>query len=412
MYVIAYLDRANAGFAKLQMETDLGFSPRVFGFGLGLFFIGYLLLEIPGALIVEHFSARRWFTRILITWGACSMATALVETENQFYVARFVLGLAEAGFFPGVIVYFTHWFPKDVRSRAMSAMLIGVPMSLAFGAFASALLLQLDWFGLRGWQWVFILEGAPAVLLGIATPFIMTDRPRDATWLTAEERDWLESTLEAERRDTVASGGADSLRSAVRHPAVWLLSLGIFATNLGGFGVVFWLATAVKGFLGKANAGADDTEVLLWTGPVFLVGIAGVLLSGWLSNRNRQWKWYCVGAQIGSGIFLMLSAIPDQPWLLRYAWLLGVGFFANSWFTPYWTLPGLALTSTAAAACIGFINMSANIPGYIANDAMGKLKEAGVSDGGCMLFLATGFLFGAVFVSLIKIRGTGGANAS
>ena len=327
MYVIAYLDRANAGFAKLQMETSLGFSPRVFGQGLGLFYVGYMLFEIPGALFVQHWSARKWFTRILVTWGICSMGTALVASETEFYAARFLLGLAEAGFFPGVIIYFTHWFPRRVRSRAMSAMLIGVPASLALGAFVSAYLLKLNWFGLEGWQWVFLVEGAPAVVLGIALPFLMTDRPRDAAWLTAEEKNWLENTLAEEQRETLAAGGATTLREALRMPAVWLLALGIFATNIGGMGLVSWIATAIKGFLGKTAAGADDTEVLLWTGPVFLFGILGVVFSGWSSNRRGEWKWHCVAAQAGSAIFLALSAIPEQPWWLRYIWLCLTGFF-------------------------------------------------------------------------------------
>lgn len=407
MYVIAYLDRANAGFAKLQMKDVLGFDDDVFGLAFGLFFVGYMLLEIPGALFVEHWSARKWFSRILITWGACSMGTALVTTENEFYAARFLLGLAEAGFFPGVIVYYTHWFPREVRTRAMSAMLIGVPASLGFGAFASAPLLQLDWLGLNGWQWVFIIEGMPAVLLGIAIPFLLTDKPKDAKWLTAEEREWLNRTLETERQATVAAGGAATLRDAIRHPAVWLLALGIFFTNLGGYGVVYWLATAVKGFLGKA----DDTEVLLWTGPIFLMGIGGVVVSGWLSNRGGRWKQYCVGAQVASGLFLALSAIPDQPWALRYVWLLCMGFFANSWFTPYWSLPSFALTASAAAASIGFINMFANIPGYVSNRVFGKMQKAGLSDEACMLFLAGGFLMGGVFVSFIRIRGTRSTDA-
>jgi MFS transporter, ACS family, tartrate transporter len=170
-YVIAYLDRANVGFAKLQMQGELQFSDSVFGWGIGLFFIGYLFLEIPGALLVEHWSARKWFARIMITWGICSMCMALVRTPTQFYVARFLLGLAEAGFFPGVIVYFTHWFPRRDRARALSAMLIGVPISLALGAYASGLLMRESWFGLSGWQLVFVVEGFPAVLLGIAMPF-------------------------------------------------------------------------------------------------------------------------------------------------------------------------------------------------------------------------------------------------
>lgn len=400
MYLIAYLDRANASFAKLQMKDTLGFSEDVFGLGFGLFFVGYMLLEIPGALFVEHWSARKWFSRILITWGACSMGTALVTTENEFYVARFLLGLAEAGFFPGVIVYYTHWFPRDVRSKAMSAMLIGVPASLGFGAFASAPLLQLDWLGLSGWQWVFIIEGSPAVLLGIAIPFLLTDKPKDAKWLTAEERDWLARTLDSERQATLATGGAAKLSDAIRHPAVWLLALGIFFTNIGGYGVAYWLATAVKSYLGTSN----DTQVLLWTGPIFLMGIGGVVLSGWLSNRGGQWKQYCVMAQIGSAVCLALSAIPDQPWATRYVFLLCFGFFAHSWFTPYWSLPSLALTTSAAAASIGFINMFGNMPGYLANHAMGEMKAAGASDMTCMLLLAGGFLAGAVFVSLLRIR--------
>src|SRR5262245_11893512 len=159
LYVIAYLDRANVGFAKLKMQSDLQFSDTVFGIGVALFFVGYMFLEIPGALLVERWSARKWFARILVSWGFCSMAMALVETETQFYVARFLLGLAEAGFFPGVIVYFSHWFPRKDRARAMSRMLFGVPLSLALGARVSAVLLEQTWFDLKGWQWVFLVEG-------------------------------------------------------------------------------------------------------------------------------------------------------------------------------------------------------------------------------------------------------------
>ena len=187
LYVIAYLDRTNISAAKLKMKDDLAFSEAVFGLGIGLFFIGYLFLEIPGALLVERWSARKWFARILITWGFCSMAMALVETPTQFYAARFLLGLAEAGFFPGVIVYFTHWFPRRDRARAMTGMLVGIPISLSLGAYVSGWLLEQKWYGLAGWQWVFVVEGIPAVLLGIAVPFLLTDRPHQAKWLTPEE---------------------------------------------------------------------------------------------------------------------------------------------------------------------------------------------------------------------------------
>jgi ACS family tartrate transporter-like MFS transporter len=408
LYIISYLDRANAGFAKLQMEDRLGFPAEVFGLGLGLFYVGYLLLEIPGALIVEHWSARKWFTRILVTWGACSMAMALVREPWQFYLARFLLGLAEAGFFPGVIVYFTHWFPRADRARALSGMLLAVPGSLALGAAVSAVLLRQDWFGLDGWQWVFLVEGTPAVLIGAALPLLMTDRPRDARWLTPEERDCLEQTLAAERREAAAAAGAMTLGQALRLRAVWLLALGILATNLGGMGMVFWLATMVKEFIGKGSpVPADDSQVLVWTGAVYLCGMLGVVVSGAVADRTRQRKWCCVVAQLASGAFLAASAIPGQPWPLVFTWLCLAGFFTHAWFSPYWVLPTLALTSSAAAVSIGFINMSANVPGFLSNTIMGYMQAAGLSDGARLLFLSAGFVLGGVFVGLVPVRKTG-----
>src|ERR1044071_1365951 len=200
LYVVAYLDRANVGFAKLRMASDLKFSEEVFGLGIGIFFIGYLSLEIPGALLVERWSARKWFARILISCGFISALTAFVRTPSQFYLARFFLGVAEAGFFPGIIVYFTHWFTSRDRARALSGLIIAVPLSLALGAPVSALLLDANWLGLAGWKWLFIIEGLPAVLLGIVTLLVLTDRPRDAKWLTPAERDYLEQALAAEAR--------------------------------------------------------------------------------------------------------------------------------------------------------------------------------------------------------------------
>src|SRR5205085_1241583 len=197
----------NISFAKLQMQEVLPFGDDVFGVGFAIFFVGYLLLEIPGALLVEHWSARKWFTRILITWGLCSMGMALVRTPWQFYLARFLLGLAEAGFFPGVIVYLTHWFPRAERGRALAGLVLAVPVSLALGAWASGELLAVRWFGLAGWQWVFLAEGLPAVVLGAAVPFLLTDRPWQAKWLAPVERAWLEDTLAAERRESAAAGG-------------------------------------------------------------------------------------------------------------------------------------------------------------------------------------------------------------
>src|SRR6476469_1476879 len=200
LYFVAYLDRANVGFAKLRMAHDLGFSEEVFGLGIGIFFLGYLTLEVPGALLVERRSARKWFARILITWGLLASATAFVQTPGQFCLARFLLGVAEAGFFPGIIVYFTHWFPMRDRARALSGFSVAIPLSLAFGAPSSGLLLDVDWLGWQGWPWLFVLAGLPAVILEIITYLLLTDRPRDAKWLTPAERDYLEEVLTEEAR--------------------------------------------------------------------------------------------------------------------------------------------------------------------------------------------------------------------
>lgn len=402
LYVIAYLDRANVSFAKLRMQNDLGFSDAVFGFGFGLFFVGYMFLEIPGALLVEHWSARKWFARILVTWGFCSMAMALVETPTQFYVARFLLGLAEAGFFPGVIVYFSHWFPRKDRARAMSAMLIGVPLSLALGAPVSAVLLEQHWFDLKGWQWVFLVEGAPAVLLGVAVPFLLTDRPRQAQWLTIEERKWLEDVLEAERRET-AGVGTVTLTQALATRNVWLLALALLATNMGGYVFVFWLATVVQGLLVAAGRGADSTHVLIWTGFVFLCGFLGVIVSGWSSDRTGDRKGHCIAGQLGAGLFLTLAMIPGQPWFVVFGWLCLTGFFAMFWFTPFWVLPTLTLTSSAAAISIAVINMCGNIAGAIGSPVVGVMKDAGWGDQAAMGFVAGCFAIGAVFVALVHI---------
>lgn len=405
-YVVAYLDRANVGFAKLQMKDDLGFSETVFGVGIALFFIGYLFLEIPGALLVEHWSARKWFARIMITWGLCSMGMALVRTPTQFYVARFLLGLAEAGFFPGVIVYFTHWFPKRDRARALSAMLIGVPISLALGAYASGLLMRESWFGLSGWQLVFVVEGFPAVLLGVAMPFLLTDRPRDAKWLTPEERDWLESTLAAERTETARTGSM-TLRAALKQRTVWLLALGIFATNTGGYALVFWLPTAVQGLIQATGGDHTPTAVLGWMGVIYLCGFAGVVISAQSSDRTGDRKWHCVVGQVGAGVFLVLSTLPGQSWPAVFAWLCLTGFFAYFWIAPFWVLPTLSLTSSAAAVAVGVINMCANLAGALGSPIFGAMKDAGLSSAACLTFLAACLALGAVFVAMIPVRRAG-----
>ncbi len=388
LYFVAYLDRANVGFAKLRMAHDLQFSDEVFGFGIGIFFLGYLILEIPGALLVERWSARKWFARILVTWGLISACTAFVHTPMQFYVARFMLGVAEAGFFPGIIVYFTHWFPMRDRGRAMSGLVVAIPISLAIGAPVSALLLDVGWFGLAGWQWLFIVEGLPAVVLGIVTLFVLTDRPRDAKWLTAEERAQLEADLAA---DASAAPPKGTVMEALRMPNVWLLALGIFATNTGGYSLTFWLPTTVKSL-----SGGSDSSALLYSGIFYLCGLVGVLYSGYSSDKHGDRKWHCVAAQVTTGLLLAASTIPGQPFALVMVWLFLTGLFVQAWPPPFWTLP-------TTAASIGFINMCANLAGYLGNHLFGWLRSRGMTDSTGLLFLAGCYLLGGAIVSRVRV---------
>lgn len=397
LYIVAYLDRANAGFAKLRMAGDLKFSEEVFGLGMGIFFLGYLLLEIPGALLVERWSARRWFARILISWGFISALTAFVKTPAQFYVARFLLGVAEAGFFPGIIVYFTHWFTSADRARALSGLVLAVPFSLALGAPVSALLLDVNWLGLAGWKWLFIIEGIPAVVLGVVTLACLTDRPRHAKWLTPGERDYLEGLLAAEARAKEATGRV-TVWQALRLPNVWLLALGIFATNTGGYALGFWLPTTVKNL-----SGASDHAALFYSGLFYTCGLVGVLVSGQSSDRRGERKWHCVGGQVVTAFLLAGSAIPGQPFPLVMSWLCLTGLAAYFWPPPFWALPTLTLTASAAAVSIGFINMCANLAGYLGNHINGWLHDRGASETTCLLFLAACYFLGGVLVSFVNV---------
>jgi ACS family tartrate transporter-like MFS transporter len=408
LYFISYLDRANVAFVEYEMRGDLHFSPKVFGIGVGVFFVGYLLLEIPGALIVEHWSARKWFSRILLTWGLCSMGLALVRSPWQFYLARFLLGLAEAGFFPGIIVYFTHWFPRADRGRAFAGLILGVPLSQALGAWVTdKILLHVTWFNLSGWQWVFLLEGFPALLLGVAVLFLMTDRPRQASWLSGAESDWLEETLAAERRAVAGSGV--TLRQILRQPAVWLLALSILAANTGGYALGFWIKDAFRTLLAETRGPEAADEALSWIGLYYVFGLASIWVAGQSSDRTGDGKWHCAAGQALTACCLAAALIPGQPWGGVFFWLSLTGFFAYFWPPPFWVLPPQVLTASAAAVAIGFINICANVAGIIGPPTVGLMKEAKFDVRSCLLFSVACYATGALVISLLRIAPTSAA---
>ncbi len=428
LYAVAYVDRANVGNAWLQMQHLPGFTSEVLGYGAGIFFVGYQLLEIPGALLVERWSARKWFARILVTWGICSMGMALAATWQVFYLMRFLLGLAEAGFFPGVVVYLTHWFPRADRGRALAGMVLAIPLSQTLGAWASAALLGAHGCGLVGWQWLFLAEGAPAVLLGVAVPFLLADRPAHARWLTPAERHWLEGTLIEERRQAAAVGGV-RLSPALRRPTVWLLALGIFAANMGGYTLLFWLPKVVQGLLtvgrspfsgriaglvepsvahgllwrGIRPQPPADAAVLGWTSVVYVCSAAGAWLAGQSSDRRGERKRHCLAGMLWSGVFLAGVALPGQPWPLVFTWLCMVGFFSITWPPPFWVLPTLTLSESTAAVSIGFINMFANCAGAVGPAVVGLMQEHNIDGRLCLLFPAGCYVVGAAILLLLRV---------
>ena len=398
LYMVAYIDRANVAFVKLSMSADLKFSEGAFGLGAGIFFIGYLLLEIPGALLVERKSARKWFTRILVSWGFCTMLGAFVRTPFQFYVSRFLLGVAEAGFFPGLIVYFTHWFGGRERARALSILITAIPFGLALGGPMSALILHLDWLGMAGWRWVFILEGLPAVALGVVTLFYMTDRPADATWLEPRERDWVIAELERENEQKKSVEHL-SVGQALRHRNVWFLALALCAANAGSQGFTFWLPTTIGNASDLSPSGAS-----MWTALPYALGIGVMYLAGRSSDRRRERRLHSGGGLACTGVFLALSAIPGQPFPLVMFWLCLAAMANSSWPPPFWVLPTVSLTASAAAASIGLINSIGNLGGFIGPFIFGGLRTRGVSHNSSLVFLACCYVVAAALVLSVRAQ--------
>jgi ACS family tartrate transporter-like MFS transporter len=398
MYLAAYLDRANVSFAKLNMTADLHFSEAVYGFGAGIFFIGYLLLEIPGALIVERWGARWWFARILISWGLCTILVGLVRTPLQFYGARFLLGVAEAGFYPGIIVYLTHWFARRDRARAMAGFIVAIPVSLVLGAPVSALILRLHWLGLPGWRWVFILEGLPAILLGIVTLFYLVDNPRDATWLDPEERAEITQELEREKAEKRAAGRVNFSRAFLDR-SVLICALSICLANTGSYVFLFWLPTIIH----KAS-GLSPVLSALYSALPYAVAVGFVLWSGRFSDRSGKPKLQASVFMALVAPFLMLSVIPGQPFPLVMIWLCLAAGAIIAWPPPFWVLPTMILGESAGAASIGLINMMAGMGGLIGPSIAGYLLAAGYTTQTMTAIMCACVLTGALALQGVKTK--------
>ena len=307
-YVVAYVDRVNVGFAKLRMQEDLQFSEEVFGFGMGIFFFGYLLLEIPGTLIVERWSARKWICRIMVTWGILAAMTALVKKPWEFYTMRFLLGLGEAGFYPGVIVYLTHWFPKSDRTKALAWFFIGTPIAQIIGPIISNQLIEIGeagnpaLFGMVGWQWVFIFWGLPAIILGLMVLNLLTDRPREAQWLTLQEREALELELEKEKYHQLQQTGHMTVGEALRNPRVLVLAAAYFFVVTGNYGVEMYMASIFKDWY---KIEIKEVAYLIIIPPIG--SLIGQIFIGWSSDRTGERRYHATIPIILGAIALYLA---------------------------------------------------------------------------------------------------------
>jgi MFS family permease len=357
LYLANYLDRTSVAYAAIGMTRELGFSDRVFGLGAGVFFVSYVALQIPGALLVERWSARRMISLAMIAWGSMTALTALVHTPAELYIARFLLGAAEAGFFPGVIVYLSHWFVCEDRAKVTSNFMSAIPLSFVIASPIAGLILGRSWLDIAGWRWLFILEGLPAVLLGIIAFFYLTDLPGQAKWLAPDQRQWIENKLQEER--SAAGFEATPIRQALASSTILLLAAVCFLNYFAFYSFLFWLPTMFK-----RQSGFSDLNVGLLGALPYAGLFVAMLVNGWHSDRQCERRWHCaVPSFIAAGALLGLVAAHPQsiPALLALFTLVTVG---NAYLPALWAMPTELLCKSAAAASVGMINAVGSIAGF------------------------------------------------
>jgi ACS family tartrate transporter-like MFS transporter len=396
LYFVCYLDRINVGFAALTMNTDLGFTASVYALGASFFFWGYCIFEIPSNIVLEKIGARVWIARIMITWGIFSVATAFVTGATSFAVVRCLLGVAEAGFFPGIVLYFTYWFPGRYRGRVVTAFMAALPLSIAMGSPISTALLELDGFlGLAGWKWVFIGEGVPSVLLGISVLFYLTDRPAKAHWLTAEEKEWLTAELATER-NAVDSVRIYTVLQSLGHWRTLALSVIYLGIATAALGLVLFLPQMLK------QMGLSTMMIGVAAAVPYVVGSIGMVILGYISDRMHERRWNLFFACLLSAVGLTAAGLLNGSlWALVGMSAATIGFYGMK--GPFWPLPSTYLSGTAAAAAIAAINSLGNLGGLIGPNMVGWIKDTTGSFEAGLYGLAGWALLSAI-VTLIAVR--------
>jgi ACS family tartrate transporter-like MFS transporter len=398
-YLVAYIDRTNIAFAALTMNKDLGISPYLYGMGAGIFFLGYALFEVPSNIVLEKVGARMWIARIMITWGLVSGLMATATGPASLLFLRALLGVAEAGFFPGMILYFTYWYPAEFRGRVISTLFIAVPVANAVASVISGGIMEMDGIlGLKGWQWVFIIEAIPAVVLAFVVLRYMTDRPAVAKWLDADQKEWLEGELQAERRK-VESAGRLSVVQVLTDSRVLAISAIYFMSTTANYGITFFMPQIVKGF-GLSNLMTGFVSAIPYT-----VGVIGLLAFGHSSDRLKERRRHLIAAATIAGVgFLGTAWLGNSYWALVTMSIATVGIYGSR--PTMWPMPSQFLTGASAAVGIALINSIGNLGGYIGPFVVGWIKDSTKSFEMGVYFLA-GCAFSSALITYFAKRATG-----
>jgi ACS family tartrate transporter-like MFS transporter len=398
LYIANYIDRSNIAYAAIGMSRDLKFTDTVFGLGAGIFFVSYVVLHVPGALLAERWLARRVISIIIVAWGLVTALTALVHTPGQLYLARFALGAAESAFFPGVILYLSYWFSRADRAKATSAFMAAIPLSNVIGSPIAGWLLGHKWLGLEGWRWLFVAEGIPAVLLGAAAFFYLTDRPADAKWLSAEERSGIERRL---REDTPQSTQGISIGTALRSRTIMLLAAVCFFAYVPTYGLLFWLPSILKRW-----SGLSDVNVGLVGALPYIAYFVAMIANGWHSDRGRERRWHCAFP-----LLVMAAGCFALMWHPRSTWgvvaLLSIASAGNAYLPVFFSIPTERLSQSAAAASVGMINAVGSVAGFLGPYLVGYLNtKSGSFTGGLGVMMIS-----AVAAALVVLRISKGAHS-
>jgi ACS family tartrate transporter-like MFS transporter len=400
VYLFAYIDRANISIAKIKMQGDLGFDDSLIGFGAGIFFVGYFLLEVPSTLIVERWSARKLLSVIMIAWGILATASGFIQTRQEFIVLRFLLGAAESGFFPGVIVYLSHWYRIEDRARAKTYFMMTQPLAIVIGFAVSRWILEtVHWQGLSSWRWVFILEGIPPVLLGVFNFFYLTDRPNDAHWLARDEKEWLNGALMEEAREREAEGRV-SILAALRHPYTLLLILIYFFITSSNQGLIFFLPSVIN----EMQEMSVTTRTVMTMLP-YVLGFFTIMLAGFSAQRTGERRWH-IAAPMLAGTVMLLAAIASGTHnaVVLTFFILAAGT-SQAFLPAFWTLPTSYLGKSAAATAVGLINSFGSLGGFVGPFVFGYLRTATGSWRSGLLAVSGFSLLSGLLALAIRTRG-------